>query len=250
MAWLFSFWHLARITNRAVIAKLIPHHLVSNWNVWWQKRPRGLTDLLHPFLGFSSHVNTFCMFCHPAANDKEPCRNSGGAHPRTPRSAKRHTETQCEFTTKIWKEKKKKKTWTSTADGVLVRTDETFCSDSPDAGRSCPFSGRLASIFFFLPSRWKTQTSDQFTVALSSYSDHQLFEATRRDIIAAALLAVGDWSTAAACLFKKKLDIWGNVLCSLSCRVLHTHTHTSMCEIWSCTRCLEKLCIRTSFLKV
>lgn len=149
MAWLFSFWHLARITNRAVIAKLIPHHLVSNWNVWWQKRPRGLTDLLHPFLGFSSHVNTFCMFCHPAANDKEPCRNSGGAHPRTPRSAKRHTETQCEFTTKIWKEKKKKDV--DKHSGRRAREDRwDILFRLTRCWKKLPFF-RAACIYFFFP---------------------------------------------------------------------------------------------------
>lgn len=72
--------------------------------------------------------------------------------------AERHRKNeiiQCEFTKKICDKKKKKKTrtkinvvtWTSTADGVLVRIDETFCSDWPDAGRSCPF------FFFFLKER-------------------------------------------------------------------------------------------------
>lgn len=64
--------------------------------------------------------------------------------------------------------------WASTADGVLVRTDGTFCSDWPDAGRSCSF---LRAACIPLPPAevgGKIKTSDQLTVALSSCSDHQL----------------------------------------------------------------------------
>lgn len=67
-------------------------------------------------------------------------------------------------------------------DGVLVRTHETFCSDWPAAGRSCPFFRAACIRFLFFPPRGgegkkflktKTKNSDQLTVALASYSDHR-----------------------------------------------------------------------------
>lgn len=249
MAWLFSFWHLARITNRAVIAKLIPHHLVSNWNVWWQKRPRGLTDLLHPFLGFSSHVNTFCMFCHPAANDKEPCRNSGGAHPRTPRSAKRHTETQCEFTTKIWKEKKKKRRGqaqrTACSWGQMRHSVQTHQMLEEVA----LFQGGLHLFFFSSPQggKHKLQISLQWhcrpTLTTSCLKRRGVTSSPLPcwlSVIGRQLLLV----------YLRRSWTFGEMLFVRFLAEYYTHTHTSMCEIWSCTRCLEKLCTRTSFLKV
>lgn len=78
-----------------------------------------------------------------------------------------------------------------------------------------------------LPSRWKTQTWDQFTVALSSYSDHQLFEATQHDIITTAVCLIG----------RQLLLILGKYSYSCSCRL----PLTCLCEIQSCTSCLEKL---------
>lgn len=54
MAWLLffsSFYNVSDIwsefTDGGVIAKLIRHHLLSDWNVRWRERPLGLVDSLH-----------------------------------------------------------------------------------------------------------------------------------------------------------------------------------------------------------
>lgn len=57
--------HLSRITIRAVIA--IPHHLVSNWNVQWQKLPPGFLLNFASVCWFSPHGNIGT--CSPAAKD-------------------------------------------------------------------------------------------------------------------------------------------------------------------------------------
>lgn len=91
MAWLFFLLNLSDIwpelPTEQFIAKLIPHHLVSNWNVRWQKRPRGLADWLHTFPPFSFLFFCLVFFFFPSRGEKlcalssrsgvQPCRTSG-----------------------------------------------------------------------------------------------------------------------------------------------------------------------------
>lgn len=102
-------------------------------------------------------------------------------------------------------------TWTSTADGVLVRTDETFCSNWPDAGRSCPLSGRLASIpphphlhHTLEEENTNFRSVNSGTVVLLGppAKPPALLEAAQRDIGVTVPLTVTDWATAAADLLK------------------------------------------------
>lgn len=125
--------------------------------------------------------------------------------------AERHRKTeiiQCEFTKKICDKKKKTRrkinvvTWTSTADGVLVRTDETFCSDWPDAGRSCPFFlffffQRAACIYFFPVEAENTnaRSVNSGTVALLwPPAEPGRLEAAQHDVGLAVRLDVSDRS--------------------------------------------------------
>lgn len=110
MAWLFvvvfsSFYNVSDIwsefTDGGVIAKLIRHHLLSDWNVRWRERPLGLVDSLHlRFLHTAESVRVsppviiimWLLF-----------KNKQKKRPDRPKKKKRHkTETQSEFTTKIF----------------------------------------------------------------------------------------------------------------------------------------------------
>lgn len=163
MAWLFvvvfsSFYNVSDIwsefTDGGVIAKLIRHHLLSDWNVRWRERPLGLVDSLHlRFLHTAESVRVsppvIIIMWLPFQKKK-----------KSPKIVQKKKKTQ-NWNTKwiynknIHKEKKNLDvflTWRrSTSDRVLAATDDTFCPNWPDAGRSRP------------PLFWST-------VALSSYS--------------------------------------------------------------------------------
>lgn len=103
-------------------------------------------------------------------------------------------------------------TWTSTADGVLVRTDETFCSDWPDAGRSCPFffffflKEWLASIFFPVEAEnTNLRSVNSGTVALlwPPAEPPARLEAAQHDVGLVVLLGVSDRGDS-CCGFNKK----------------------------------------------
>lgn len=145
----FSSFYVSDIwsefTDGGVIAKLIRHHLLSDWNVRWRERPLGLVDSLHlRFLHTAESVRVsppvIIILWLPF---KKKNKNKKTQNAQTIPKKRHKTETQSEFTTKIFIKKKKKPreflTWRrSTSDRVLAATDDTFCPDWPDAGRSRP----------------------------------------------------------------------------------------------------------------
>lgn len=92
---------------------------------------------------------------------------------------------------------------------VPVWTDETFCSDWPDAGRSCPFF-RAACIFSCPHSRWENsnlRSANSGTVVLlwPPAEPPALLEAAKRDTCVTDLFAVNDWAMTAAGLLLKEI---------------------------------------------
>lgn len=120
-------------------------------------------------------------------------------------------------------------TWTSTADGVLVWTDETFCSDWPDAGRSCPCF--RAACIYSSPLEVKNtnlRSANSGTVVLlwPPAEPPALLEAAKRDICVTDLFAVNDWAIAAAALLlKEKLNFWETLL-FVSCKTFQEKIDT------------------------
>lgn len=115
-------------------------------------------------------------------------------------------------------------TWTSTADGVLVRTDETFCSDW--SWKKLPFSPQWhASIN--LPHGGKHhnfRSVDSGTCVLLWPPAEPLLEAAQHDIC----VSVSDWAaTAAADLFKEKFNILGNTPICFCFDTTHMSAHES-----------------------
>lgn len=172
MAWLFSFWlewHLARITNRPSYCKTNPTSYGVQLECSMTNTLGGGGVLICICFSVFFTWQDSCIFCcshvqlimtmkSHAAIQRQPLNTSMITIMwlwfRRHSDQRRDTENWniMWIYNKNMQKERKIKTWTSTADGVLMRTDETFCSDWPAAGRGCPFSERLASISHL--SRW------------------------------------------------------------------------------------------------
>lgn len=128
---------------------------------------------------------------------------------------------------------------------VPVWTDETFCSDWPDAGRSCPFFQSGLHLFFPL-LRWENTnlgSANSGTVVLlwPPAEPPALLEAAKRDICVTDLFAVNDWAITAAGLLLKGIAQLLKMLLFISGKKFKGKIDTNhICTV--CTTLIPKGC--------